>query len=239
MGVFTQRDAHEDAAYLTATRDDLVMQMTVPVHERLPAQILSGLEVRRVLDVGCGVGQALLPLAVNQGALGVGLDLSAMACRLGRESFKQYRPRAQTAFLRGQAEALPFATGTFDVVNCTLALPYTRNLPALAEMSRVLRPGGMLILRIHHALFYSSMLWRGVKSADIHPLIHGGRVLLGGAIYHLTGRQCRLKWLRETFQTRWLLRRELKKTGLCLDSELSVSHPLSPYFAIFKTVTGR
>jgi len=195
---------------------------------------VAGVEVSRVLDVACGVGQALLPLAVGHGAFGVGVDSSAMACRMGSESFGTHLPEASTAFVRGQAESLPFAAASFDVVNCALSLPYTNNQKALAEMSRVLRPGGLLILRIHHALYYTSMLEGGLKSIDLHPIVHAAKVLVAGTIYHLSGRQCRVRWLRETFQTRWLLRQDLAMAGLYIDYELAGSHPQSPTFAISK-----
>jgi len=213
---------------------DLEMQINNPSRARFFADVVAGVDVRRVLDVGCGVGQALLPLAVGNGAVGVGVDVSEIACRMGRDSFADHLPRAQTAFVRSQAESLPFPAATFDVVNCALALPYTKNRQALHEMSRVLRRGGLLILRLHHALFYIAMFWRGLKSMDLHPMVHAARVLVAGTIYHVTGHQCEIRWLKETFQTRWMLRRELEGAGLSLERELPCSHPQSPYFAVSK-----
>ena len=69
---------------------------------------------------------------------------------------------------------------------------------------------------------------------DIQPVVHAARVLVSGTIYHLTGRQPRIRWLNETFQTRWLLRRDLKSAGLRIDYELAGSNPQSPTFAISK-----
>src|SRR5262249_40313564 len=221
-------------AYLTTMRERLCSEFEDPSRAGSLNEVVAGLEVTRVLDVACGVGQALLPLAVGNGAFGVGVDLSEMACRMGSESFATHLTEAPTAFVRGQAESLPFAADSFDVVNCALSLPYTNNRKALAEMSRVLRPGGLLILRIHHALYYTWMLQRGLTSMDIHPVVHATRVLVAGTIYHLSRRQCRVRWLRETFQTRWLLRRDLEMAGLYIEYELAGSHPQSPTFAISK-----
>ena len=234
MGIFTQRNSCEDAAYLTTMRERLYLEFEDPSRVGCGDDVVAGLEVSRVLDVACGVGQALLPLAVGHGAFGVGVDLSEMACRMGSESFASHLPEAPTAFVRGQAESLPFASASFDVVNCALSLPYTNNRKAIAEMSRVLRPGGLLILRIHHALYYTWMLQRGLKSLDFHPIVHAAKVLVAGTVYHLSGRQCRVRWFTETFQTRWLLRRDLEMAGLCIDYELAGSHPQSPTFAISK-----
>ena len=177
VGVFTRRNSSEDAAYLFAMKRDLEMQINNPSRARFFADVVAGVDVRRVLDVGCGVGQALLPLAVGNGAVGVGVDVSEIACRMGRDSFADHLPRAQTAFVRSQAESLPFPAATFDVVNCALALPYTKNRQALHEMSRVLRRGGLLILRLHHALFYIAMFWRGLDEA-------AQRILDGAEIAH-------------------------------------------------------
>src|SRR5262245_58818344 len=145
-------------------KQDLALQIANPSSAHFLADAAARVDVRRVLDVGCGVGQALLPLAVAKGAIGVGVDVSELACRMGRQSFADHLPGAQTAFVCSEAESLPFQSATFDVVNCALALPYTKNRQALQEMSRVLRHGGLLILRLHHSLFYMAMFWRGLKS---------------------------------------------------------------------------
>jgi SAM-dependent methyltransferase len=132
------------------------------------------------------------------------------------------------------AESLPFEDESFDVVNCGLAPPYTDNASAIGEVARVLRPGGMFLLKIHHARYYLRSLWRGLARREIPSAIYGGRVLAAGALYHLTGRQPRARLLDETFQTRWLLRRELARRGLLLDREHFNTNPLTPYFVIFK-----
>lgn len=189
-----------------------------------------------MLDVGCGVGQALYPLAVSRGALGVGVDISDAALRTAREVYGSRLPGANVTFAKAAAESLPFADASFDVVNCGLALPYTDNERAISEAARVLRPGGMFLLKIHHARYYVSMLLRGLAKLELSPVVYGGRVLAAGALYHLTGRQPRARLLNESFQTRRLLRRELSKHGLSLEREHVNTNPLTPYFVISKGV---
>jgi hypothetical protein len=122
-------------------------------------------------------------------------------------------------------------------VNCRLALPYTRNGAALSEMARVLRPGGLLLLKIHHARFYLDRAWLALRSGRLRPAASAFRVLLAGALYHLTFRQPQSRFLaREVFQTRWLLQRILSAVGLAIRRELrnSDSNPRTPIFVIEK-----
>ncbi len=99
----------------------------------------------------------------------------------------------------------------------------------------MLRPGGVFLLRIHHARYYLRDLWRGLTGRRLLSLIHAGRVLAVGAIYHLTGRQTHTRLFgNETFQTRWLLGRELSERGLNLKAERSDSNPQTPAFVIYK-----
>jgi ubiquinone/menaquinone biosynthesis C-methylase UbiE len=199
---------------------------------------VAGLEVRRVLDVGCGAGQELLPFATELGALCLGVDVAPEVGLAGRELFATHAPAARVAFVRAAAETLPFGAGSFDVAICRLALPYTDNARCLSELARVLRPGGALLLKIHHARYYLRKLRDGLRSAQPLSAVHAARVLTAGLLYHLTGRQPRTRVLsRETFQTAPMLRRELARHGLEIRQELRDSNPLTPSFLIFKRGT--
>lgn len=198
-------------------------------------EAVAGLEVRRALDVGCGAGQELLPFAVELGASCVGVDVTPEAGRAGRELFAERAPGARVRFARAAAEALPFAADSFDVVVCRLALPYTDNARCLSELARVLRPGGALLLKIHHARYYARKLSDGLRAGQAGSALHAARVLAAGLVYRLTARQPRTRLPgRETFQTLGLLRRELERRGLEIRRELRDSNPLTPSFLIFK-----
>ena len=226
----------EDEQYYVATREYLLRDIGgVSSVEPAPDDV-GALEINRVLDIGCGIGQALYHLAVSRGASGVGIDISALGLRMGREFFATHLPEARVAFVRALGESLPFEPDSFDLVHCGLALPYMDNARAFAEVARVLRPGGLFLLKIHHARYYLRRFWReGVTAGDILAAIHGGRVLAAGTLYHLVRRQPRTKLLNESYQTRWLLRRELAKHGLFLEREQSHTNPLTPAFVIRKT----
>ncbi len=96
----------------------------------------------RVLDLGCGTGQLEARLLARWPQLQItGVDVSpemlnqALAMRL------------PVRWLAGEAAALPLADARFDVVACLSAFHYFRQpRAALAEMRRVLRPQGQLIV---------------------------------------------------------------------------------------------
>jgi ubiquinone/menaquinone biosynthesis C-methylase UbiE len=93
-----------------------------------------------VLDLGCGTGALLADLPVKPGAVVYGLDLSL-------PSVKQAFVHAPSASLVcADGVFLPYADSVFDLVFCHFVLLWTSN-PAkvLAEMRRVIRPGGAVL----------------------------------------------------------------------------------------------
>jgi SAM-dependent methyltransferase len=221
--------------YLRESRQGLLAATKEPALFQPYLDAVAGLKVERVLDVGCGLGQVLYPYVAFRGAFGVGLDPTAQACRMGRDFYAEHAPGARVQFVHGMAEGLPFPPSSFDVVNCGLALPYMDNARAIGEVARVLRPGGVFLLRIHHARYYLRDLWQSLMARRLLPAIHAGRVLTVGAIYHLTGKQTDTRLFgTETFQTRWLLSRELARHGLTLTAERPDTNPRTPAFIITK-----
>jgi len=199
-------------------------------------QAVTGLNVQRVLDVGCGAGQELLPFASELGASCVGIDVAPDVGLTGRELFAARGLGKQVMFMRATAEALPFRENVFDVTICRLALPYTNNAHCLSELARVLRPGGVLLLKIHHARYYTHKFRDGLLSGQALSALHAARVLLAGLIYQTTGHQPRSRFpSRETFQTAGMLRRELARCRLQIKNEISDSNPLTPSFVICKS----
>jgi SAM-dependent methyltransferase len=107
-------------------------------------ELAAPLAGRDVLDVGCGDGTYALA-ARRAGARVTAVDRSAAVVRAARR-------RAEDARLEiflgvADALALPFPAGRFDVVLAVTVLCFVRDpRRAVAEMSRVLRPGGVLVL---------------------------------------------------------------------------------------------
>lgn len=97
---------------------------------------------QRVLDLATGTGDIAF-LAQKAGATVVGLDVTRRMIELARA---KRGAAVNPAFLVGDMMALPFPTGSFDVVTTGYGLRNVPDLPgALDEISRVLRPGGRLL----------------------------------------------------------------------------------------------
>ena len=202
-----------------------------PERQAETLEAVSGLSIKRVLDVGCGAGQELLPFASFADCTGI--DPSPEVGVVGRELFRESGLESKVAFACAMAEALPFRSASFDLVICRLALPYTDNARAIAEMARVLSVEGRLLLKIHHAKYYWQKLRRGFLARDIFSMVHSARVLVAGSIYHLTRRQIRSALLSaETFQTERLLRYEFKRCGLEIERLMPSSNPATPFFLV-------
>ena len=99
------------------------------------------------LDAGCGGGRNAIAMARLGAASVRGVDL-------GGDGIKDARRRgagiASVTFQEGSIEALPFADDSFDVVWCAGVLMHTGDPErALAELARVLRPGGLIYLLVY------------------------------------------------------------------------------------------
>jgi ubiquinone/menaquinone biosynthesis C-methylase UbiE len=108
---------------------------------------------RRILDAGCGSG-ALFAGLRDQGAMVTGIDKSAGMLEVARRRLGDDAD-LQVAEL---GSPLPFADDTFDDVTASLVLHYLKDWgPALAELRRVLKPGGRLIVSVNHP--FTEYLW--------------------------------------------------------------------------------
>ncbi len=101
---------------------------------------------RRILDAGCGSGPLFAALR-DRGAVVTGFDSSTGMLKLARRRLGAGAD-LQVADL---ASPLPFPDGAFDDVIASLVLHYLEDWgPALAELRRVLKPGGRLIVSVDH-----------------------------------------------------------------------------------------
>jgi len=223
-------------AYEDYLEDEWLLFAADRSRQHLALQAVEGTPLRAVLDVGCGGGQDLIPFA-SVGATCVGIDVAPESGRFAKRLFSTHYSGVAAHFVTSGAEHLPFADGSFDVVLCRVALPYTDNRRALSEMGRVLRPGGLLLLKTHAPAYYRRKFIDGVRKRAPLFCVHALRVLLTGTIYHLTGWQPRGGVLiRETFLDARQLRAELDRSQLSIVGELADTNPLTPSYRIAKKV---
>lgn len=141
-GISAERDTL--AQSYSRWRGSRLGQITDNIEERLVLELLGEVEGLDVLDVGCGDG-ALAAVLSRHGGRVTGLDpdprmLDAAHTRAAAESVALH-------LVHGRAEALPFADETFDRVVAVTVLCFIPHADrAIAEMVRVLKPGGRLVI---------------------------------------------------------------------------------------------
>lgn len=188
-------------------KEEVILELVVPVFGK------------RVLDVGCGDGVLSVRLA-QEGAQVTGLDddlrmLEAARCRAGNATI---RP----TFVGGDAEALPFPDGSFDiVVAITILCLLSDPKKAFREMARVLQPGGRIVIGElgRHSLWavmrrfagwLGARKWRLARfrtAGDLKELTHAAGLeveAVRGAVYYPPCGRC----------ARWLSRFDRRLSGL-------------------------
>ena len=111
---------------------------------KLVTQIAS-CEPKTILDVATGTAGVAIALAKRTGADVTGVDLTESMLARGRERVRSAGLDDHIKLQVGRAEELPFANASFDAVSFTYLLRYVRDPAAtMAELARVLRPGGIL-----------------------------------------------------------------------------------------------
>jgi len=111
----------------------------------LAREVLAGAE--RVLDIGTGEGQIARLLVRDGAGLVVGVDPTVAQIQVAHER------GGGAHYARTDADALPFADNTFDAVVVCLVFEHIPNHePAIAEIARVLEPGGRFAFFLNHPL---------------------------------------------------------------------------------------
>jgi len=105
-------------------------------------ELIKRRSIERVADIGCGPGRAAAFMAAR-GLDVVGVDISQAMLSVARSAHPHIN------FEEGQLDALPFETGVFGGAVCWYSIIHTppgRLAEAFAELTRVLMPGGYLLL---------------------------------------------------------------------------------------------
>jgi ubiquinone/menaquinone biosynthesis C-methylase UbiE len=201
----------------------------------LLVEAVKDLSPARVLDVGCGAGQELLAFLEKTEAFAIGVD---SAEKLGTVTKTVFGGQEKAAFVRSRGEDLPFADASFEVVLCRVSLPYMDNRRTLAEISRVLRRGGVLLLKTHTPGFYVEMIFERLKTRSLRQVVYPLICLIASGWHLFTGRQLQKGFWqgKEIFQTRSFLEKEFAKNNLKIKGFLTDNNPRTPSFIVVKMV---
>lgn len=149
---------------------------------------------KRILDFGCGSGWVLANAETFGSPLLVGIDRSRVAIETGRSG------RRELCWVIGDGLCLPFADGTFDVVIGHVSLPYMDTNDALAEIFRVLSPGGATFLTCHSFRYWASRVRRSGQAFRLRDVVFMTYVAANGVLNHYSFRQ-RPWWKTGRFET--------------------------------------
>ncbi|HEX3753082.1 MAG TPA: demethylmenaquinone methyltransferase [Streptosporangiaceae bacterium] len=126
--------------------NDLLSAGQVRFWRRVVARAVDARPGERVLDLAAGTGTSTVTFATS-GADCVACDFSIGMLRAGISRVRADPDGPQPAFVGGDAVRLPFGDGLFDAVTISFGLRnVTDTKRALAEMLRVTRPGGRLVI---------------------------------------------------------------------------------------------
>ncbi len=134
------------------------------------------LKQQEILDIGSGGGLICEDLA-HRGATMYGIEPSQGALEIAREHTKQSGLGECISYMRGRAEALPYADGSFSVITCFDVLEHVQDLRAtVREIARVLAAGGIFSFdTINRTMIARAVLiWYGEHflSGGLTPGLH-------------------------------------------------------------------
>ena len=132
---------------------------------------------QRVLDVATGTGDLAIEIiqTISSTKEVVGVDISEEMMRVGQEKVHQAGLDTKISFERQDCTAMTFEADSFDAATIAFGIRNFSDIPAAAaELHRVLRPGGVLII--------------AELSVPTNPLLRLGYKLYAGQIIPLIGR---------------------------------------------------
>jgi malonyl-CoA O-methyltransferase len=154
-------DALEAYALWAPTYPPEAHNALMKLEEAAMLELLPEVKGQTVLDLACGSGRYLAILIERGAGRVVGVDLSPQMLKRART----ISPNLALADLR----ALPFASASFEVIVCGLAVGHLEDLhQAIREMGRILRPDGVVLYSDFHP-FGSLAGWkRSFRASDGH-----------------------------------------------------------------------
>ncbi len=162
-----------------------------------------------ILDIGCGIGQTLIASQLGNRRLVIGMDIELESLVYGRKHYDSIR------YINGNAEHLPFADNSFDKIISRVAMPYTDIPRSIAELHRVLKPGGSIWITLHPLSKSLQQFSDSARQLSAKGVLFRSYAIINGCCFHLFGRLFR--WpvgnVIESFQTRGSMARCLRHCG--------------------------
>src|SRR5262245_61608449 len=160
-------------------------------------------------ELGCGIGQTLSACDLPPKGFACGVDVDEEALAYGRKMTDRI------SFVRASGEHLPFADGSFDVVVSRVTLPNMHVPIALREISRALKPGGLVWLTLYPLTWGLRRACEALKDCNLKNFAYQFYVMTNSVFFHFTGRQFRFPFSRrcESFQTVKGVTRAMKEAG--------------------------
>jgi len=164
--------------------------------------------MEKILDLGCGTGDSWRGLGVRlENRCVVGIDIQPDRVRAAN---LKYHSRGWR-YLCGRGEQIPLLDGSVHGAFCEVALPYMHIPRTLAELHRVLVPGGWLRATLHSPSFTCRELVRALPKPK--QSLFRIFVLLNGMVLHFTGNVVSIGKVAESCQTESGMRIALRRAG--------------------------
>ncbi|MDY6968753.1 MAG: class I SAM-dependent methyltransferase [Spirochaetota bacterium] len=125
---------------------------------------------KKTLDLGCGWGRMLKPVA-ERGADCIGLDISEKMLNLTQKHLKDCKHLS--GLIRGDGTSLPFKNNSFDLIYSLLVLQHlskSNGIETLKEIKRVLKPGGIAYIRVPGRYAPENLLFSFLQFISINIL---------------------------------------------------------------------
>ena len=164
--------------------------------------------MKRILDLGCGTGDSWRKLGLDvENRRVIGIDIKKDRLQAAQV---EYHGRVWL-YLCARCENVPLSDGSVDCVISSVALPYMHIPRTLAELHRVLVPGGSLQATLHAPSFTGKEFWRSFPKPK--QSLFRVFVFLNGMVLHFSGRVISLGKVAESCQTEGGMRIALQNAG--------------------------
>jgi SAM-dependent methyltransferase len=174
----------------------LELQALETAEERLPLYLKVGIkDAQLILDVGCGSGFVTRDIAFLTKGIIIAIDGSDHLLRVAQQILADH---PNTIICKGDAQQLPFANNTFDLVTCNLLLMWAEDPQTVVnEMTRVVKPKGKILASLEPD-YGGKIHWPENKKVD--PLFAGEAIRKKGGDPHI-GRKLRTLFVTAGLET--------------------------------------